>query len=34
MLERSNAVYEKYGLSILHPTDLINRCDVLRNICI
>ena len=30
MLERSNAVYEKYGLSILHPTDLINRCDVLR----
>jgi len=30
MLERSNVVYEKYGLSILHPTDLINRCDVLR----
>jgi GNAT superfamily N-acetyltransferase len=30
MLERGNAIYEKYGLSILHPTDLINRCDVLR----
>jgi GNAT superfamily N-acetyltransferase len=30
MLERSNAIYEKYGLSVLHPTDLINRCDVLR----
>ena len=29
MLERSNFVYEKYGLSVLHPTDLINRCDVL-----
>ena len=30
MLERGNEIYEKYGLSILHPTDLINRCDVLR----
>ena len=30
MLERSNVIYEKYGLSILHPTDLINRFDVLR----
>jgi len=31
MIERcSNTIYENYGLSILHPTDLINRCDVLR----
>ena len=30
MLDRSDAIFEKYGLRILHPTDLINRFDVLR----
>lgn len=30
MLERSELIYEKFGLSVLHPTDLINRYDVLR----
>ena len=30
MLSRSDAVFEKYGLRILHPTDLINRFDMLR----
>jgi len=30
MLERSEVIYEKYGLSVLHPTDLINRYDMLR----
>ena len=30
MLERSEAIYEAHGVSVLHPTDLVNRCDVLR----
>jgi GNAT superfamily N-acetyltransferase len=30
MLDRSVPIFEKYGLRILHPTDLINRFDVLR----
>ena len=30
MLGRSDAIFEKYGLRILHPTDLVNRFDVLR----
>ena len=30
MLDRSDPIFEKYGLRILHPTDLINRFDVLR----
>lgn len=30
MLNRSDSIFEKYGLRILHPTDLINRFDVLR----
>jgi GNAT superfamily N-acetyltransferase/predicted nucleic acid-binding protein len=30
MLERSDPIFEKYGLRILHPTELINRFDVLR----
>ena len=30
MLDRSDSIFEKFGLRILHPTDLINRFDVLR----
>ncbi len=30
MLDRSDSILEKYGLHILHPTDLVNRFDVLR----
>jgi ribosomal protein S18 acetylase RimI-like enzyme/predicted nucleic acid-binding protein len=30
MLERSDPIFEKYGLRILHPTDLVNRFDILR----
>jgi hypothetical protein len=30
MLERSAAIFARYGLRILHPTDLVNRFDVLR----
>ena len=30
MLSRSGPVFEKYGLRILHPTDLINHLDTLR----
>ncbi len=30
MLARSESIFEKYGLRILHPTDLINRLDMLR----
>jgi hypothetical protein len=30
MLERSDAIFDKYGLRILHPTDLVNRFDILR----
>jgi GNAT superfamily N-acetyltransferase len=30
MLNRSDSIFEKYGLRILHPTDLVNRFDVLR----
>jgi hypothetical protein len=30
MLSRSAAIFEKYGLRILHPTDLVNRFDILR----
>jgi len=30
MLSRSEAIFEKYGLRILHPTDLINHLDTLR----
>jgi hypothetical protein len=30
MLGRSEAIFERFGLHILHPTDLINRFDVLR----
>jgi len=30
MLTRSETIFEKYGLRILHPTDLINRLDMLR----
>ena len=30
MLSRSEAIFEKYGLRILHPTDLINHLDALR----
>jgi len=30
MLDRSNSIFEKFGLRILHPTDLVNRFDVLR----
>jgi len=30
MLDRSDSIFEKYGLRILHPTDLVNRFDVLR----
>jgi GNAT superfamily N-acetyltransferase len=30
MLDRSDPIFETYGLRILHPTDLINRFDVLR----
>jgi len=30
VLKHSDMIFEKYGLRILHPTDLINRLDVLR----
>ena len=30
MLDRSTPIFEMYGLRILHPTDLVNRFDVLR----
>jgi len=30
MLERSDVIFEKCGLRILHPTDLVNRFDMLR----
>ena len=30
LLEQSELIYERFGLSVLHPTDLINRYDVLR----
>lgn len=30
MLDRSALIFDKYGLRILHPTDLVNRLDVLR----
>lgn len=30
MLSRSEMIFEKYGLRILHPTDLINHLDTLR----
>ena len=30
LLDRSDPVFEKYGLRILHPTDLVNRLDMLR----
>lgn len=30
VLGRSDAIFEKFGLRILHPTDLVNRFDVLR----
>jgi GNAT superfamily N-acetyltransferase len=30
MLSRSETIFEKYGLRILHPTDLINHLDTLR----
>lgn len=30
MLARSSAIFERFGLRILHPTDLVNRFDVLR----
>jgi GNAT superfamily N-acetyltransferase/predicted nucleic acid-binding protein len=30
LLDRSDPIFEKYGLRILHPTDLVNRLDMLR----
>src|SRR5580658_1332799 len=30
MLNRSDLIFERYGLRILHPTDLVNRFDILR----
>jgi predicted nucleic acid-binding protein len=30
MLSRSDLIFENYGLRILHPTDLVNRFDVLQ----
>jgi len=30
MLGRSDVIFETYGLRILHPTDLVNRLDILR----
>lgn len=30
MLSRSETIFEKYGLRILHPTDLINHLDTLK----
>jgi hypothetical protein len=30
MISRSETIFEKYGLKILHPTDLINHLDTLR----
>jgi GNAT superfamily N-acetyltransferase len=30
MLERSATIFNQYGLHILHPTDLVNRFDILR----
>lgn len=30
MLDRAEAIFETYGLRVLHPTDLVNHLDLLR----